>query len=372
MTLKPRFNLPDITFAMKSAQQIEADFIARYEDELDITMSPADPRRKLVSAIASLIVQERVLIDYGAKQNLISYAEGSYLDHAGMNSDVTRLPATPAKCIVRFTLSISTTQTIPSGTRVTAGDGIFFATTQAVTVTAGQTTVDIDVTCTTAGKAGNGYTVGQLNQLVDPIQWVQSVSNITATSGGADQEDDDAFAERIRTAPETFSVAGSHEAYQFWAKSANSSIVDVSVTSPSAGTVEIRPLLENGTLPSQEILDQVEEKCSDRKIRPLTDNVVVLAPEAIGTSINLTYYIDTADSGNVSSIQSKVAEAISGYKKWQSSKLGLDIAVDELVYRLRLAGVKRAVITSPVYTSVSPTQVVQFPGADTITYGGLE
>ncbi|MFD2089923.1 baseplate J/gp47 family protein [Brevibacillus brevis] len=53
-----------------------------------------------------------------------------------------------------------------------------------------------------------GIQWGKLNQLVDPLPFVQSVSNVTESGGGADEEDDDSYAERIRQAPESFSVAG--------------------------------------------------------------------------------------------------------------------------------------------------------------------
>lgn len=40
-----------------------------------------------------------------------------------------------------------------------------------------------------------------------PLPFVQSVTNTTESSGGADTETDDAYRQRIRSAPESFSVA---------------------------------------------------------------------------------------------------------------------------------------------------------------------
>ncbi|TGV24513.1 hypothetical protein EN829_044205 [Mesorhizobium sp. M00.F.Ca.ET.186.01.1.1] len=164
--------------------------------------------------IVALLAQQRVNIDYSAKQNLLAYAAGQVLDHMGVFTDTRRLPAEPAKTKVRFRLSTATQQTIPAGTRITAGDGLFFSTAKELTIAAGQTQADVEAVCTIAGTQGNGYLPGQLNVLVDPIQWVQSVENITVSEGGVNQEDDDSYAERIRQAPESFSVAGPEGAYR--------------------------------------------------------------------------------------------------------------------------------------------------------------
>lgn len=120
--------------------------------------------------------------------------------------------------------------------------------------------------CTTAGTIGNDWLAGQISKLVDPLPWVSKVENITTSSGGIDIETDDNYRERIRQAPEKFSVAGPSGAYEYWARTAHQSIIDVSIISPAPGEVEIRPLLEGGEIPGQEILDAVAEVCSDEKL----------------------------------------------------------------------------------------------------------
>lgn len=366
-----RFNLPDITFAEKSAQQIEADIVNRFQKITGQALALADPRRKFIQALVPILAQQRSLIDFGAKQNLLGYSIGDSLDHIGALADTERLQPTAAKTTVRFTLSTAFQQTIPVSTRVTSGDGIFFATTEAVTVADGQTSVDVEAECIQTGTVGNGYLPGEINQLVDPIQWVQSVENITESQAGADLEEDDAYSERIRQAPESFSVAGPDGAYLYWARTANQSIIDVSVRSPSPGVVEIRPLLSEGEIPGQEILDAVLAVCSSKTIRPLTDNVQVLAPEQVSYDITLTYYINTSESSVAASIQVKVDQAIEDYKLWQKAKLGRDIDPSELITQVKNAGAKRAVVTLPAYQQVLSYQVAT-DNLVTVTYGGLE
>ncbi|GAV21619.1 baseplate assembly protein [Carboxydothermus pertinax] len=366
-------NLPEIEFVSTDVTQIEENIITVYEGVSGRKLAPGDPVRLFLQAIAAIIAQQRVLINYAAKQNLLAYAEGVYLDHIGARVRTERLPAKAAQTTLRFTLSSPQPQAvvIPAGTRATPDGQIFFATVEETTVPAGTTQIDVLAECTTPGTVGNGWLVGQINKLIDPLPWIQKVENITSSSGGVDEEDDENYRERIRVAPESFSVAGPEDGYRFWAKSAHQSIVDVSVTSPAPGQVEIRPLLENGEIPSQEILDAVSAICNDKKIRPLTDQVLVIAPEVVTYNVELTYYVAQENATLVTSIQEAVTKAVNDYVIWQKSRLGRDVNPSELIARVMAAGAKRVEVISPVFTQIAPTQVA-IAGTVSVQYGGLE
>ncbi|MDD4599613.1 hypothetical protein SDC9_04131 [bioreactor metagenome] len=365
-------NLPEINFAEKSTQEIETAVITTYEAIAGRTLAPGDPVRLFLQSVAAIIVQQRVLIDYSAKMNLLAYSNGNFLDHIGVLVGTDRLPASAALTTLRFTISAAQPQgvAIPAGTRVTPGNNIFFATTKAVLVVSGGTTIDVDAVCTELGTKGNSYQPGQINKLVDPFQWFQSVVNITESAGGADQEADDAYRERIRQAPESFSVAGPDGAYRFWAMSASQTIIDVSVRSPAAGEVELRPLLFEGEIPGTEMLNSVFDIVNDKKVRPLTDHVTVLAPETVEYDINMTYYISHEDATTSLAIQTAVAQAVADYVLWQKSKLGRDINPSELIWRVRAAGADRAEVTLPIFTALEKYQVA-IADNPTVTYGGL-
>ena len=70
-------------------------------------------------------------------------------------------------------------------------------------------------------------------------------------------------------------------------------------------------------------------------------------------------------------IQKAVGEAIENYKVWQTDKIGRDINPDEITARLMAAGVKRAVITEPVFKELEDWQIASL-GTVTVNYGGLE
>lgn len=366
-------NLPQIEFVSTDVGEIDANIITVYEGISGRKLALGDPVRLFLQAIAAIIAQQRVLINYAAKQNLLAYAEGPYLDHIGALVRAERLPAKAAQTTLRFTISPPQPQAviIPAGTRATSDGQVFFATVQATTVPAGATQIDVVAECTTPGTIGNGWQVRQINRLVDPLFWVQKVENITVSSGGVDEEDDNSYRERIRQAPESFSVAGPEEGYKYWARTAHQSIIDVSVTSPSAGVVEIRLLLEGGEIPGQEILEAVAAVCNDKKIRPLTDQVTVLAPEVVSYDIQLTYWISTENASIAASIRDAVIKVVDDYQAWQRSRLGRDINPSELIARVMQAGAHRVEVTAPAFTQLLLSQVA-IADTVTVTFGGLE
>ncbi|MDR7867603.1 MAG: baseplate J/gp47 family protein [Sporomusaceae bacterium] len=366
-------NLPQITFAERSAGVTEAALIAKYEEKTKKTLYPGDPVRLLLEAVAFMFAQVRNEIDYTGKQNLLAYAVGDNEDHLGVLVGTDRLPAAAATATLRFTLSAAQAGAviIPAGTRATPGDNLLFATTATATIPAGQTYVDAEATCIETGAKGNDYAPGQINKIVDPIQWVASVTNTTTSEGGADIESDDAYRQRIRLAPESFSTAGPGGAYEYHAKKASALIVDVSVISPDPGEVEIRPLLAGGEIPGQEVLDAVTAACNDKSVRPLTDLVSVLAPTVVSYDVDATYWIDSDNSTVAATIQAAVEQAVADWVLWQKSKLGRDINPSELNRRMVNAGGKRVLIASPAYTALLKSQVA-VAGTVAASFGGFE
>ena len=366
-------NLADLSFADRDPAEIESNLITIAEGILGRKLARADLLRLFLLGLESVIIQQREIIDQSAKMNLLAYAVGDYLDHIGILVGCERLKPAAANTTVRYTLSIAREQAtlIPAGNRVTAGDGVYFATTETLSIPAGQTTGDVAATCTVEGAQGNNYAVGELNKIVDPLPFVSSVTNITATAGGDDREEDDSYRLRIQQAPESYSCAGSKGAYIFWTKTASALISDVAVISPEPCKVNVYPLLEGGQLPGAEMLAIVSNTLNARTVRPLTDQVAVLAPTVKSYNVNLTYYIDSDDATSAVAIQAAVQNAVSEFVAWQKERLGRDINPTELYYRVREAGAKRAAITEPVFATVAASEVA-IENTVTVNFGGLE
>lgn len=372
-------NLSDVDFVDKGIEQILADMIEEYEEAYfestgkRKTLAPGDPVRIWLYSQALRIYGAYQLIDFSAKQNLLKYSEGYYLENVGARVGVTRLPASFAVCVQRFTLSSVQTSAvaIQQGTRVSPGNDLYFSTIVSAEIPAGATYVDVTCQCTTEGIVGNGYVAGQINILVDPIPFIESVENTTESQGGANLESDDVLSERIFLKPESFSVAGPKGAYTYFTQEYSSAIGDVSVTSSLPGVVDVRFILKNGDLPDTPLIQGVSDYLSDDTRRPLTDLVKVSAPAQVSYDINITYYIGKSNSFNVANIQTAVDKAVSDFKLWQKTKIGRDINPSELNAMVRNAGAKRVVVTSPIFVDLNESEVA-IDNITTVTYGGLE
>lgn len=338
----PRWGLPEVNFLEADAETIRSQIITGFEQASGDTLAAGDPRRLFLLSIADVIIQQRTAINLAAQQNLLSYAQGGYLDALGQLLAVERMAESKAVTTIEFTLSqaLGSVYTIPAGTQVTNGV-VTFETDEDLLIPIGQTKGEVPASCTVAGPVGNDYLAGQISTIVTPMTFVSGAQNTTITTGGADAESDPNFADRIRLAPNSFSVAGPEKAYVYHAKSVSPAIIDVKVDSPTPGEVDVYVLLTDGTLPTEDTLEQIEEHLSDENIRPLTDYVVVKVPTASNYEIELHYWISQEDSSKAAQIQADVEAAVEQYRLWQQTKIGRDITPGKLLQLVFAAGASR-------------------------------
>nr|DAY53980.1 MAG TPA: baseplate assembly protein [Caudoviricetes sp.] len=374
-------SLPDISFIdNKTIDQVRQEMVADYESFISeatgqtVSLERSSVHRMELYAAAAQIYQAMQYIDRQGKQSILKYSYSDFLDNLAIFKGVTRNPATPATTTLRFTLSAErdTATGIPQGTRVSTAGSIYFSTDVYAEIPAGSTTVEVPATCTVAGTDGNGFAAGELATIVDPIPYVASVTNTTATEGGAEIESDDDLAERVFLAPGAYSTAGPEDGYLYHAKAYSAAIGDVVATSDqAAGTVDIVFIMADGSTPGEEMIEGLEGYLQGKTIRPMTDLVRVAAPQEVQYTINLTYYINRSDSAKAVTIQAAVAQAVEDYQAWQRA-IGRDINPSKLVAMVMEAGAKRVTVTAPTYTAVDATKVSAIQGSAVVTYGGLE
>lgn len=374
-------NLPDISFIGDiTLDNIKAKMVSDYQDKflaetgIQVELKEGEPITLMLYACAVQIYQMYLNADKAGKMNFLKYAYGEYLDNLGALKGVTRQTESAAACTVRFTVSAVRpfVIAIPVGTRVTTQDAaIYFATDEYAEIPAGSNYVDVSCTALTTGIAGNGYEVGDITVMVDPIAYIGEVTNLTETAGGTEGESDESLADRIYLAPANYSVAGPESAYIYFTKLAYPGVEDVKVTSPSECEVDIRVIGENGELLSEEICQRIEDYINSENIKPMTDHVTVGSPTIATYNIDMTYYINRSDSAAVSKIQTAISAAVQKYIAWQSGKIGRDIEPSKLIEFVMSAGAKRVAVASPEYTQVDDTDIARI-GTQTIAYGGLE
>jgi phage-related baseplate assembly protein len=304
---------------------------ASLEQGLGRSLAPADLEVLILNTFAYEIQLQRISGNQAYRQNLVDFATGAMLEYLCALIGVTRLAASGAVCTLEFDLVDGHNAVqLPAGVRVQSVDGqVIFTTIAAVDIPSGTNTVQVDAVCQTAGQAGNGYDAGKISIILDPQPFVATVENTEGTSGGNDAETDDQLRSRVKLAPASFSVAGPKGAYQYFAKSADPSIVDVSCVTTNPGEVTLYPLCTNGTLAAAALKDAILAICSDEKVRPQNDTVLVADPSVIEYQINVQ--LVTLNGAINSSVLDQVNTALSTYKLNRLNKLGMDVVVSQII-----------------------------------------
>lgn len=379
-TIKTLQDYPDISFiGGYTLEQLYTDMLAWFlEKRKEVTgqtvvLGEADDRLLLLRAAAYYLYHGYQLVDFAGKMNMLKYSIGNYLDNLGANVQLERKTAAGSTVLMEYSMNnarLSATG-IPAGSRVTAGDGVYFATDEYAEIPAGDTSVTVMATCMTPGASGNGYPIGDIDKMMDIVPYIDAVSNLTISEGGRDDESDDDYRERIFLAADRYTDAGSKGGYEYYVREFDPDIADVQATSPSLRNVVIRVLLAGGQLPGAAYITALTTYLNNTEVRKLTDTLTVLAPTESHYDVTLTYYINESDKSKAVSIQTAVTQAVNDYVLWQRSKIGLDINPDELISRIKAAGAKRVALTDPSYTVVASSNVAVCDTV-TVTYGGLE
>lgn len=361
-------NLERPNFIERSPATIEAAAIALYQQVLDKTLYPGQAERLLLNALVYRETVTRIGIQDAAEQNLVNYARGINLDQLGVLLAVTRLPEAAAQVTIQFLRAAGPLpQLIPAGTRVAIQGGeVAFATLADATIPANQATVTAIAQATITGEVGNGFAPGQITEMLDTIIGV-SATNTTTSNGGATVESDDRYRERIKLAPNQFSVAGSSGAYRFWALTADTTITDVAITNPVGGQVNVYPLTTTG-LPSAEVKTAVLAVLDDDSVRPLTDSVSVLDP--VEVSYDITANIVLYSSADSAMLTAQLDAAAAAFVATQDARLGQDIVRSQIIAALSVDGVYSVTLSAPAADVVVAPEEWSHNGTVTINITG--
>ena len=181
-------------------------------------------------------------------------------------------------------------------------------------------------------------------------------------------ETDTALRTRVQLAPESFSVAGSVGAYEFHALSADADVLDVTVTSPSAGAVRVTVLSRVGSgVPDSALLSAVTAALSADSVRPLTDQVTVAAAAIVNFS--LTAVLTLYDGPDSAMVLAAAIAAVTAYIS-ENHKLGRDITRSGLFAALHQPGVQNVAISAPAADVVITTAQASYCTAINVTVGG--
>ena len=355
------------------------------EKNLDETLYPGDERKIFIEVMLGFIVSFLTSLNEKFNQRFAQYAKGEILDAHGENENCLRLEAKKSQATERFNIGakLALNVVIPKGTRVTADNEKYFETDEVAVIYAGSTYVDVPISAVEGGSSYNGFSAGQLNKLVDKVEYISTVSNINETFGGDDGEPypeidggvgDANYYERIKLSKSAKTTAGAETLYKYYAKSADASISDVYVDSnQAAGTINLTVCCKDGAIPTKEILDKVLTACSAKDVRPLGDKVEVSGIAQESYDIELVYYTtEDEESDTIAAIEGENG-AIERYNAWQCSEIGRAINPDRLRAEIlksdtKTIGADYVEITKPVYTVLNSTKVAKWSGNMNVTH----
>lgn len=370
----------------------EEELVKALELKLNKPLYPAQVERIMLNVFAQYLYLAKAKFNEGARLNLARFSKAPFLDFIGEALGCRRLKAERGKSSLKIELceTFSSDLTIAKGLEgLTKDEKHGFSTSSDLVIKAGESFGIVEIEALEACKAVNDYGVGDIKILVKPFSYIKSVSNINAVSGGADEETDGAYFERICLAPESFTCAGSRLAYVYQTLSAHSAIIDVAVESPQipasltitgetevseieksgiitgkdytcsvdyksgemilnadfngverefkislppAATVNVYPLTAEDELPVS-VKEAVEKKLSGEDVTPMTDYVKVYSCVKINEEINLTVILDI--DADEDSTKKLVELEISNYKKEIRKKLNAEILPSHIVGRAR-------------------------------------
>ena len=313
------------TIFSEDISSIQSRIQTRLEAALGRALSPSDIEMLIANCFAYELQLFSVAGNKTFRQNLVHYATDSMLEYLATLVGVTRLAASAAECTIRFNIvDVHNAVQLPAGIRVQSIDGnVIFITNNAVDIPIGVNSVDVTALCQDTGTVGNDYDAGKISIILDPQPFITDAANIDTTNSGTDAETDDNLRDRIQLAPSSFSVAGPKGAYEYFAKTANSTIVDVNPVTTNPGEVTLYILCNGGTAPSAEILAAVLSICSDTKVRPQNDTVKVSAPtiQEYDIIVELTTYTGAINS----TVQDAVNSNLAAFQSERNNKLGMDV-----------------------------------------------
>lgn len=180
-------------------------------------------------------------------------------------------------------------------------------------------------------------------------------------------ETDEAMRTRIQLSLESLSTAGPVDAYRFHALSV-SGVKDVSVFSPSPGTVQVSVLSAtgNGTA-SNQLLADVSALLSGDTVRPLTDQVNVVSASVTPFTVTASLWLYAGPDQEV--VRQAAVDAVTAYVQ-ANHRPGRDIVLSGLYAALHQAGVQRVVLTSPSADIVNGPAQASYCTAVNVTVAG--
>ena len=267
-------------------------------------INPGSVIRTLIEAIAENEDTANYYMEFIYRIMDIDNCEGEELDRAVKILGLIRNTAKPAVATVTMYSGDAPAQydvEIPYGFIVSTrpnykGEVIeFMVTDNEAVLKAGETSVDVTVTCTEAGFVH--VPVGAISILSSSLQGIHEVRNESAIDGGRDSENDEDFRERIANVRETFGKC-TDEAIESAVDSING-VTKSRVVDRYNGTGTVGIVVVTDTVPAPaSVVSEIEAVVQATKASGIAPFIIYTDVKGIDIDINIVGKTLTEDDKN--------------------------------------------------------------------------
>lgn len=313
-------------FVTVEAQTLLDAAKAKFEADTGRTISPSQVEMYLLETIAYMLSVRGAEEQLAFENCFVAYARSEWLDRHGADRNTPRLQAAHSTTTLQFTTQAPSLGRIriAGGTRVSDVSGLVqFLTLDVVYIEIGEASVTAKAQATQSGIVGNGYPAGSVSVIVDPVPGVGAAHNLTETGNGAEIENDTRYRERLALAFERIGDGLTRERYVSGVLAWNARCIDVAVTRPQPGYVNIYPLMEDGAPNVEELASLLA--AFDRTNTHQGDFIQAFVPVAHDFDFPLVLTLSDPDAASLA--QEAVQSVLNSWKR----NLGGFIAPSELI-----------------------------------------
>lgn len=208
--------------------------------------------------------------------------------------------------------------------------------------------------------------LGALNQVSRLV--LHPADNTTVPPTPPLMESDADFRLRIPQAFKGLSVAGPAAAYEFHARSADGTVADASVISPSPAQVVVTILSrDNQGVATEALLEKVRVALNDENVRPIGDRLTVHPAQMVPYEIEAVLFLYPTPGAEP--IRIAAEQRLQKYVAIQH-RLGRDIRLSAIYGALHVEGVQRVELKKPVADVVLDKTQASFCTNAQLTVGG--
>jgi len=278
--------------------------------------------RSILEAVAAVLAQLYYELYRIFRSARISYANGTDLDAAVARRSIKRNAA--SKSVVDLLFTATGTIEIPMGYRVSTEGGIEFVTLETGNVSGtGTYEITLEAEAAVAGITGQ-VAADMINTLVDDVSGVISVTNLRATRGGYNYENDEMLRSRAINQLATLSL-GIPASYNAWAIEAHADVLRAKAewgnVSYSEQTILVHCMKYNSGTFTEAELDQIAAYIQKKA----PHGTVIVCVNVSYTTISVTAAVTRLTGYTLTDVRNNIATNLALYFDYREWDWGVDV-----------------------------------------------